>query len=52
MTLMFKLDNPKNNYKNVTHAFFLSLAITIAEPSTILLLMVHHFSDSVIYAFA
>ena len=45
---MFKLDDPKNNYKNVTHAFFLALAITIAEPSTILPLMVHHFSDSVI----
>jgi len=45
---MFRLDNPKNNYKNVVHAFFLSLAITIAEPSTILPLMVHHFSDSVI----
>ncbi|HIP31063.1 MAG TPA: MFS transporter [Sulfurospirillum arcachonense] len=42
------MDNPKNNYKNVTHAFFISLAITIAEPSTILPLMVHHFSDSVI----
>lgn len=45
---MFKLDNPNNNYKNVIHAFFISLAITIAEPSTILPLMVHHFSDSVI----
>jgi len=45
---MYKIDNPKNNYKNVAHAFFLSLAITIAEPSTILPLMVHHFSDSVI----
>ena len=45
---MFKLDNPKNNYKNVTHAFFMALAITIAEPSTILPLMVHHFSNSVI----
>jgi len=45
---MFKLDDPKNNIKNVTHAFFLALAITIAEPSTILPLMVHHFSDSVI----
>ncbi|MDQ1325924.1 MAG: hypothetical protein QG564_1048 [Campylobacterota bacterium] len=45
---MFKLDDPKNNYKNIIHAFFLSLAITIAEPSTILPLMVHHFSDSVI----
>ena len=45
---MFKLNDPKNNYKNVTHAFFLALAITIAEPSTVLPLMVHHFSDSVI----
>jgi MFS family permease len=45
---MFKLDDPKNNIKNVTHAFFLALAITIAEPSTILPLMIHHFSDSVV----
>jgi MFS family permease len=45
---MFKIDDPKNNTKNITHAFFLALAITIAEPSTVLPLMVHHFSDSVI----
>ena len=45
---MFKIDNPKNNYKNVTHAFFLSLAITIAEPSTILPLMINHFTESAI----
>ncbi len=45
---MYKIDNPKNNYKNVIHAFFLALAITIAEPSTILPLIIHHFSDSVI----
>ena len=45
---MFKIDDPKNNYKNVVHAFFLALAITIAEPSTILPLMVHHFSESVV----
>ncbi len=45
---MFKIDDPKNNIKNVIHAFFLALAITIAEPSTILPLMVHHFSNSVI----
>jgi len=45
---MFKIDDPKNNYKNVTHAFFLALAITIAEPSTILPLMVHHFSESMV----
>jgi len=43
---MFKIDDPKNNLKNIAHAFFLALAITIAEPSTILPLMVHHFSDS------
>ena len=45
---MFKQDNPKTNQKNIAHAFFLSLAITIAEPSTILPLMIHHFSESVI----
>ncbi len=45
---MFKIDDPKNNCKNITHAFFLALAITIAEPSTILPLMVHHFSDSMV----
>jgi MFS family permease len=45
---MYKIDNPKNNYKNVAHAFFLSLAITIAEPSTVLPLIIEHFSDSVI----
>jgi len=45
---MYQIDNPKNNYKNVIHAFFLALAITIAEPSTILPLIIHHFSDSVV----
>ena len=45
---MFKIDDPKNNYKNIAHAFFLSLAITIAEPSTIMPLIVHHFSESAI----
>ncbi len=45
---MYKLDNPKNNSKNVSHAFFLSLAITIAEPSTVLPLIVSHFSDNLI----
>ncbi len=43
---MFKVNDPKNNLKNIAHAFFLSLAITIAEPSTILPLMIHHFSES------
>lgn len=45
---MFKLDNPKNNHKNVAHAFFLSLAVTIAEPSTVLPLMVSYFSDNIV----
>jgi len=45
---MYKQDNPKNNYKNVSHAFFLSLAITIAEPSTVLPLIIEHFSESVV----
>ncbi|RUM66917.1 MAG: MFS transporter [Sulfurospirillum sp.] len=45
---MFRIDDPKNNFKNIIHAFFLALAITIAEPSTILPLMVHHFSESVV----
>jgi MFS family permease len=45
---MYKIDNPKNNYKNVAHAFFLALAITIAEPSTVLPLIIEHFSDNVV----
>ena len=45
---MYNQDNPKNNYKNVAHAFFLSLAITIAEPSTVLPLIIEHFSNNVV----
>ena len=45
---MFKIDDPKNNLKNVIHAFFLALAITVIEPSTVLPLMVHHFVQSTI----
>ena len=45
---MFKLDDPKANIKNVLHGFFLAIAVTVAEPSTILPLIIHHFSDSVI----
>jgi len=37
-----------NNAKNAIHGFFLSLAVTVAEPSTILPLIVHHFSDNII----
>ncbi len=33
-----------NNLKNVLHGFFLAVALTIAEPSTTLPLIVHHFS--------
>jgi len=44
----YRQDNPKNNYKNIAHAFFLSLAITIAEPSAVLPLIIEHFSQSVI----
>ena len=43
---MQKQDNPSNNYKNIAHAFFLALAITIAEPSTVLPLIIEHFSNS------
>jgi MFS family permease len=43
---MFKIDDPKNNLKNVLHAFFLGLAVTVIEPSTVLPLMVHHFVES------
>ncbi len=35
-----------NNIKNALHGFFLSLGIGVAEPSTILPLIVHHFSSS------
>ena len=38
----------KNNAKNAIHGFFLSVATTVAEPSTILPLIVHHFSSNLI----
>ncbi|WP_292656350.1 MFS transporter [Nitratifractor sp.] len=37
-----------NNLKNALHGFFLSVATTVAEPSTILPLIVHHFSSNLI----
>ncbi len=37
-----------NNLKNATHGFFISIATTVAEPSTILPLIVHHFSSNLI----
>jgi MFS family permease len=45
---MFKINDPKANVKNVMHGFFLAIAVTVAEPSTILPLIVHHFSNSVV----
>jgi len=38
----------ENNIKNIMHGFFLAVAMSVAEPSTILPLIVNHFSDSVI----
>jgi len=38
----------ENNTKNAIHGFFLSIATTVAEPSTILPLIVHHFSSNLI----
>ena len=46
--MSFKIDDPKANIKNIMHGFFLAVAVTVAEPSTILPLLVHHFSDSVV----
>ena len=37
-----------NNAKNAIHGFFLSIATTVAEPSTILPLIVHHFSSNLL----
>lgn len=37
-----------NNAKSAIHAFMLSIGVTVAEPATILPLLVHHFSDSLI----
>ncbi len=38
----------ENNIKNIMHGFFLAVAMTIAEPSTILPLIIHHFTQNVI----
>jgi len=45
---MFKINDPKANIKNIMHGFFLAVAVTVAEPSTILPLIIHHFSESVV----
>jgi len=38
----------ENNIKNILHGFFLAVAMTIAEPSTILPLIIHHFTQNVV----
>ena len=40
------MDKPSNHRKNVLHGFFLAIGTTIAEPSTILPLIVNHFGGS------
>lgn len=40
------VDRKSSHYKNVAHGFFMTIGITVAEPSTILPLIVHYFSDS------
>jgi len=42
------LDYKKNNLKNVLHGFFIKLALTIAEPSTTLPLIVSYFTQNVL----
>ena len=37
-----------NNAKSVIHAFLLTVGTTVAEPATILPLLVHHFSSSLV----
>ncbi len=41
-----KVNKLSNHIKNVLHGFFLGIGTAIAEPSTILPLIVHHFSSS------
>ena len=38
----------QNNIKNILHGFFLALAMSVAEPSTILPLIVNHFTQSLV----
>ncbi len=40
------VNKTSNHIKNILHGFFVSVAVTIAEPSTILPLIVHYFSQS------
>jgi len=40
------IDSKSSHIKNILHGFFLAVATTIAEPSAVLPLIVHHFSSS------
>ena len=40
------MDKFSNHVKNILHGFFLTLGTTVAEPSTILPLMINHFGGS------
>ena len=40
------MDKFSNHIKNILHGFFLTLGTTVAEPSTILPLMINHFGGS------
>ncbi len=42
------VDRFSSNIKNILHGFFLSIAITIAEPSTVLPIIIEHFSSNAI----
>lgn len=42
------VDKFSSNIKNILHGFFLSVAITIAEPSTVLPIIIEHFSSSTV----
>ena len=42
------VDRFSSNIKNILHGFFLSIAVTIAEPSTVLPVIIEHFSSSTV----
>jgi len=46
VVLKQEINRFSNHIKNILHGFFVSVAVTIAEPSTILPLIVHYFSGS------
>ena len=41
-----KIDLKSNHYKNVLHGFFVSIGTTIAEPATILPIIIHYFGGN------